>query len=55
MLLPAQVRRGVPEEQKHHGRGMQLLGCNLGCSDHGHSSRVTDTLFCQLAFFKDVH
>lgn len=52
MLLSAQVRRGVPEEQKHHGGGMQLLlGCNLGCREHGHSSRDTNTLFCLLAAF----
>lgn len=59
MLLSAQVRRGVPEEQKHHGGGMQLLlGCNLGCRERGHSSRDTNTLFCLLAaffFFKEVH
>lgn len=51
VLLPAQVRRGEPEEQQHHGSGVQLLlGCNLGCREHGHSCRDTNTLFCLLAF-----
>lgn len=35
--------REVPE---HHGGGVQvLLCCNLGCRDHGHSSRETNH-FC---------
>lgn len=27
MLFPRQVRRGIPEEQKHHSREGQVLLC----------------------------
>lgn len=51
MLLPDQVRRGVPEEQKHHGGGVQaLLCCNLGCREHGHSSKETNHLVLPASF-----
>lgn len=43
---------GAPEEQKHHGGGVQvLLCCNLSCRERGHSSSETNHfLFWQLTF-----